>query len=305
LKKSSNHANPKAPSGTKPGGASSLLMAKIFGRADSPTSVQQSIPYRDMFRDGVCRVNDRLYTKTIAYEDITYHLAQNEDKTHIFENYCDYLNYFDSSISVQLSFTNRYGNMDEIRNSIQIPVRGDENDPLCEELGSFIQSQQAKGTSGIIKTKYVTFGIEADNLRVAKLRLERVETDILNNFKTLGVAARSLSGSERLEVLHNQLHPDGTTKFGFNWNDIAKTGLSTKDYIAPTSFEFRDGRIFRMGTHYGAVSYIQILAPELTDRMLADFLDRDTAVTVNLHIQSIDQSEAIKTIKRKLSDLEK
>ena len=296
---------PNAPSGKKPGGVSSSLMTKIFGRADKPNTVQQSIPYRDMFRDGICRVTGRLYTKTIAFQDITYHLAQNDDKTHIFENYCDFLNYFDSTISVQLSFTNRYGDMDEIRDSIQIPLRGDKNDPLCNELGDFIQSQQAKGTSGLIKTKYVTFGIEADNLRAAKLRLERVEADVLNNFKVLGVQARSLSGSERLEVLHGQLHPDGMEKLRFNWSEIAKTGLNTKDYIAPTSFDFRDGRMFRMGTHYGAVSYVQILAPELTDRMLADFLDLDTAVTVNLHIQSIDQSEAIKTIKRKLSDLDK
>jgi type IV secretory pathway VirB4 component len=60
-----------------------------------------------------------------------------------------------------------------------------------------------------------------------------------------------------------------------------------------------------MGEHYGAVSFLQILAPELTDRMLADFLDIDAPVTVTLHIKSIDQSEAIKTIKRKLSDLDK
>jgi hypothetical protein len=75
--------------------------------------------------------------------------------------------------------------------------------------------------------------------------------------------------------------------------------------IAPTSFDFRDGKMFRMGAHFGAVSFLQILAPELNDRMLADFLDLDSALTVTLHIQSIDQTEAIKRIKRKLSDIEK
>jgi hypothetical protein len=135
--------------------------------------------------------------------------------------------------------------------------------------------------------------------------LNRIKTKIiLNNFKVMGVAAQPLSGTERLEVLHGQFHPDGREKLRFGWKDLPQSGLSTKDYIAPSSFDFRDSRVFRMGEHYGAVSFVQILAPELTDRMLADFLDMDDAVTVSMHIRSIDQAEAIKTVKRKLSDID-
>ncbi|MDR0915659.1 MAG: conjugal transfer protein TraE [Oscillospiraceae bacterium] len=257
-----------------------------------------------MYRDGICRVNDRFYTKTIVFSDINYHLAQNEDKTQIFENYCDFLNYFDSSVTVELSFVNQYGSAEEFRQSIDIPETGDAFDDIRREYGDMLKSQLAKGNNGLTKAKYVTFGIQADNLKAAKLRIERVEADVLNNFKVLGVSARSLTGSERLEVLHNQLQPDGADKFRLDWKDLAKSGLNTKDHIAPTSFDFRDGKTFRMGDHYGAVSYMQILAPELTDRMLADFLDLDTAITVTLHIKAIDQAEAIKTIKRKLSDLD-
>jgi hypothetical protein len=292
-------AQKKAPSVKKTGG----VFDRLFG-GKPPQTAQQSIPYKEMYRDGICRVTDRLFTKTIVFSDINYHLAQNEDKTQIFENYCDFLNYFDSSVSVQLSFINQYGNPDEFRESIDIPEQGDEFDSIRREYADMLKNQLAKGNNGLTKTKYVTFGIEADNLKAAKLRIERVEADILNNFKTLGVSARSLTGTERLEVMHNQFHPDGAHKFRFDWKDRVRTGLSTKDYIAPTSFDFRDGKILRMGEHYGAVSHLQILAPELTDRMLADFLDIDAPVTVTLHIQSIDQSEAIKRIKRKLSDLD-
>ena len=295
----------KAPSVKKAGGASSSLKAKIFGRADKPHTAQQSIPYREMYRDGICRVSDRLYNKTIVFSDINYHLAQNEDKTLIFENYCDFLNYFDSSVTVQLSFVNQYGSAEEFQQSIDISNRDDDFDSIRREYADMLRNQLAKGNNGLVKTKYITFGIEADNLKAAKLRIERVEADVLANFKTLGVSARSLTGVERLEILHNQFHPDGADKFRFDWKDRVRSGLSTKDYIAPTSFDFRDGKTFRMGTHYGAVSHLQILAPELTDRMLADFLDMDAPVTVTLHIKSIDQAEAIKTIKRKLSDLDK
>jgi len=280
------------------------MMARIFGRADKPETAQQTIPYKEMYRDGICRASDRVYNKTIEFHDINYHLAQNEDKAQIFENYCDFLNYFDSSISVQMSFVNQYGNSDEFRQSIEIPDHGDDFDSIRQEYAEMLRNQLSKGNNGLVKTKYITFGIESDNLKAAKLRLERIETDIISNFKTLGIVARSLTGMERLELLHNQLHPDGNTKFRFDWKDRVKTGMSTKDFIAPSSFDFRDGKSFRMGRHYGAISYIQILAPELTDRMLADFLDMDAPVTVTMHIRSINQADAIKMVKRKLTDLD-
>jgi hypothetical protein len=167
-----------------------------------------------------------------------------------------------------------------------------------------LNEQQAKGNNGLAKTKYVTFTIDADSLKAAKLRAERVEADVLNNFKSFSVPARPLTGAERLEALHSQLNPGGA-RFRFDWKDRVASGLSTKDCIAPSSFDFRDGKTFKMGDVYGAVSHLQILAPELKDTLLADFLDIDAPVTVTIHIRSIDQSEAIKTIKRKLSDIDK
>jgi hypothetical protein len=304
LKAAPKNKNPVAQQPTKTGGASAALKAKIFGRADAPNTAQQTIPYREMFRDGVCRVTGKLYTKTVAFGDINYQLARNEDKTQIFESYCDFLNYFDSSISLQLTFTNRKVNILEFQQSIDIPEHDDEFNNIRCEYSAMLKNQLSRGNNGLVKSKYVTFGVEADTLKDAKPRLERIEADIIGNFKTLGVPAHGLSGLERLEILHDQFHPDGAEKLRFSWGDIAKTGMSTKDYIAPTSFDFRDGRSFRMGAQYGAVSFVQILAPELTDRMLADLLDLNTAVTINMHIQSIDQSEAIKTVKRKLSDLD-
>ena len=249
-------------------------------------------------------MTERLYTKTIAFGDINYQLAQNEDKAQIFEGYCDFLNYFDSTIYVQLSFLNQYGNMQDFERSIAIGEQDDDFNPIRREYSDMLKTQLSKGNNGLVKQKYITFGIEVDSLHEAKPRLERIELDIINNFKMLGVAAFSLNGAERLAVLHGQLHPDGTEKMHFDWQVLPKTGLSTKDYIAPTSFDFRDKKAFRMGTTIGATSFVQIIAPELTDKLLADFLNMENAITVNLHIQSIDQATAIKTIKRKITDLD-
>ena len=268
-------------------------------------SAQDSIPYERMWPDGICRVADGHYTKTIQFQDINYQLSQNEDKTAIFEGWCDFLNYFDSSIRFQLSFLNLAASEETFARAISIPLQGDDFDSIRTEYMTMLQNQLAKGNNGLIKTKYLTFGIDADSLKAAKLRLERIETDILNNFKRLGVAAETLDGKARLAQLHGIFHMDEQVPFRFEWEWLAPSGLSTKDFVAPSGFEFRTGKQFRMGKKYGAVSFVQILAPELNDRMLADFLDMESSLIVSLHIQSVDQVKAIKTVKRKITDLDR
>ena len=255
-----------------------------------------------MFPDGVCRVKPGYFTKTNQFN---YQLNQNEDKTAIFEGWCDFLNYFDSSVKFQLSFMNMAANKDTYGQSIVIPSQDDDFDNIREEYTEMLRNQLARGNNGLIKTKYLTFGIEAANVKEAKPRLDRIETDLLNNFKRLGVAAEPLNGKQRLALMHGMFHIDEHTDFNFEWEWLAPSGLSVKDFIAPSSFEFRNGKEFGVGKKLGAVSFLQILAPELNDRMLADFLDMESSLIVTMHIQSVDQTKAIKTVKRKITDLQK
>ena len=266
-------------------------------------SAQKSIPYREMARDGICRVQDKYYSKTIRFYDINYQLAQNEDKNAIFENWCDFLNYFDSSIHFQLSFINHHSNMKEFESVIQIKPRHDAFDDVRMEYAQMLKNQLAKGNNGLVRTKYITFGVEAENIREAKPKLERIETDILNNFKVLGVSAYPLDGRERLQIMYETFNPEEKVPFRFSFDQVMRSGMGTKDFIAPTSFLFKNGKDFMMGNTIGAVSYLQILAPELTDRMLAEFLDMDRNLIVNLHIQSLDQMKAIKLVKSKVTDI--
>ena len=270
-----------------------------------PQTAKQSITYLRMLEDGICQVTKNYFSKTVQFYDINYQLALNEDKTTIFENYCDFLNYFDSSISVQLSFINQQVDVEEFEKSIDIPDQNDDFNEIREEYRAMLKNQLSKGNNGLVKTKYITFGIEAESLKVARARLERIETDVLNNFKVLGAQARPLNGVERLEILYHIFNQDRIEPFRFHYRMLPETGMRTKDFIAPTSFNFSKNSSFLMGKTIGSISYLQILAPELTDRMLADFLDVDDSINVNIHIQSIDQTSAIKMIKGKISDLDK
>ena len=280
-------------------------IARAKNQDKKKKSAQDSIPFERMWQDGICRVKPGYFTKTIQFQDINYQLNQNEDKTAIFEGWCDFLNYFDSSVKFQLSFMNLSANKETYGNNIEITPQGDDFDGIRIEYTDMLRSQLARGNNGLIKTKYLTFGIEAANVKAAKPRLDRIETDLLNNFKRLGVAAEPLNGKQRLALMHGMFHIDEHIDFNFEWEWLAPSGLSVKDFIAPSSFEFRNGKEFGVGKKLGAVSFLQILAPELNDRMLADFLDMESSLIVTMHIQSVDQTKAIKTVKRKITDLQK
>ena len=199
-------------------------------------SAQGSIPFQRMFKDGICRVTDNYYTKTVKFLDINYQLNSNEDKNAIFDSWCDFLNYFDSSVKFQLSFINLTGAKEIYSDNITIPVRGDMFDGIAIEYQNFLREQLAKGNNGIIKTKYLTFGIEATSLKHAKPRLERIESDIITNFKKLGVIATPVNGRERLKIMHGMFHTDEKTPFNFSWDWLASSGLSVSQFSQFSQF---------------------------------------------------------------------
>ena len=267
-------------------------------------SAQQTIPYIAMHPDGACQLPGGLYTKTVEYEDINYSVASTEDQTSIFGGWSSFLNYFDSSLPFQLSFINRRSRSGS-RYKVNISEAEDAFNSIRGEFTGMLKRQIARSNNGIERSKYITFGIPAEGVAEARPRLERVEADVMGNFKRLGVSSLPLDGRERLAVLYGQMHPGSREPFRFSWQDIPRTGLGTKDFIAPDSFDFTQSRLFRVGQHLGAASYLQILASELSDKLLAEILELDAEMTVTMHIQTVDQLKAIKTIKGKISDIGK
>ena len=106
--------------------AEAIRKAKGDGKA---RTAQQTIPYLAMYPDGICKVTEKRYSKCVVFEDINYQLAQADDKTAIFENWCDFLNYFDASVSVQLSFINQGTQREQAEKAISILIAGGSNFP--------------------------------------------------------------------------------------------------------------------------------------------------------------------------------
>lgn len=278
------------------------VIGMIFKKEPKRYTVEDTIPYLRMLKSGICQLDKTHFNKCISFQDINYQLALEEDKDLIFNQFANVLNSFDPTVTIEFSYVNQIGRNTELKAAIQIPDKNDGYDDIRLEFRDMLKNQLAKGNNGLKKSKYITFGIEATNVEQARTKLERIEIDLLSNLKSMGVRAESLTGIERLKVLHDIFNPDKF--FSFSYKDL-KPRESTKSVIAPDSFNFIPSRYFKFGNHIGAVSHIQILASELSDRMLAEFLDIDDNINISFHIKAIEQTEAIKMVKRKNTDIDR
>jgi trsE len=278
------------------------LLDLLLKREKKNYTVEDTIPYVRMLKSGICQLDEKHYNKTVEFKDINYQLALEEDRDLIFNQFANFLNSFDPSISIEFTYVNQIGRNQELESAIQIEDKGDDYDLIRKEFRDMLKTQLSKGNNGLKKTKYITFTIEAENLEQATIKLERLEIDILSSFKAMGVRAESLDGIERLKLIHDMLNPDKS--FDFAYKDL-KPKESTKSYITPDEFNFAPSKYFRFGKYIGAVSHFHIMASELSDRLLADFLNVSDNINISFHIRSVEQAEAIKMVKRKNTDIDK
>ena len=196
-----------------------------------PRTAQQSIPMQRMFEDGTCRVKNGYYTRTVDFQDINYQLALPEDRTAIYEEWCSFLNFFDSSIHFELSFVNTATDSTEFEKSIRIPFQKDGFDDVRAEYSQMLRQQLSKGNNGLTKRKYLTFGVSGESMQQVKARLDHIQNDLLNNFHRLGVQAKPLDGRERLKLIQRGLTTSSTAIFvPFTTQELYQSGRESLYY---------------------------------------------------------------------------
>ena len=272
---------------------------------EKPTTAQKTITFQKMYKDGICQVNHNFYTKMVEFYDINYELLEVEDKAYILELYSKLINYFDPSVKFEVFLFNRRVNEQTLTEQFEIAFQDDAFNDIREEYSQMLKNQAAKGNNGIIKSKFFLFGIESNSFREARNRLQNLERDIIKQLNSMGTGAVSLDGKERLRILHEYYNQDTMEPFRFSFKDLAESGKSVKDYIAPPGFDFRNPNRFKTGNMYGCVSYLDIIAPKCDDELIKKLLDIDDNLTISIHMRTEDPVKAIKRLKATLSNIQK
>ena len=285
-----------------------VIKAKLKG--EIPESAQETIPYKMPNPDGVFESADGYFTQTIAFDDITYQLLDNDPKNMLFERWCRLNNFFDQEIHFQWNYGNMELDKEEYSKEFIIKKQKDEFNVVRKEYSDMLVNRFAKGTNNLHKERYLTYGIHASDYKTAKRKLSKITKNLEKHYKKLGSKCKVLDGYERLELLFRIFHPATAEKLLWNFDMPVKTGLSSKDFIAPSSFSFKSGpelnatKYFRSGDRVGAVSYLSIFASDMEDRIVSDILSLDSNVWISIHADALPRDEALQLAKDNLTSVQ-
>lgn len=267
-----------------------------------PKGVQDVIPVKRIWRDGVFLVGKNKYSKTFKFTDINYIVASEEDKEAMFLDYMQILNSFECEMLVKISILNSKMNEQNIENNIKIENEKDKLDRLRSEYNRLID-EGAKTSNGIVQEKYITITIKKKNLEEARTAFRRITVELNKHFKKLNSACIELDSNERLKMLHNFYRIGEESSFNFDMIDNMQKGHSFKDYICPDSFEFKKD-YFKMGDKFGRVIFLKEYASFIKDSMIAELTDISKNLTLTIDISPVATDEAIKDAERILLGVE-
>lgn len=272
-------------------------------RVRVPRTVQQSIPYLRVLDNGLFEVRKGLYSKTIRFQDVNYQTARQDDQEDIFVKYGAFLNYYSPSTQLQITIFNRTMDKSKLESNVLIKSRKDGLDEFRNEYNGMLKAKIMEGRNDIIKEKYLTFSIPAKNESEAASSVISLENEAVNNFRSMGSHTQVLSTKERLELLHDFYRPGHEGEFNIDLSTIRKQGITTKDVIAPDSFEFKRN-YFRMGEKLGRAMFVSKLPTFLTDKFISELADFSFNMMTTISIRSVAPDEALKRVKRQITGME-
>ena len=276
-------------------------IAQLTGK--KKLTVQRTIPFLSMGKNGICQLTEKTYSRTIAFGNSNYQLASDDQQEDTFAQYCDILNYFDESIHFQLTFENQNTDIEALKQKMRLAPVGDEFDPVREEYTNILFHQLEQGTNGRQLFKYLTFSVESDTPGNAKIKLDNIANEIIRLFKAMDVEAHIMNGEQRLASLYRAMNPFESQPFLFDWETLRRGGYTEKDFISPTSMVLKRST-FEIGSAYGAVAGINIIGGEIPDRILADFMREENIIAVNIHAVPYETLAAQKFVNAKLTDVQ-
>ncbi len=282
-------------------------------------SVQNLIPYSAMFRNGYARTSSHYYSLMIVFNDINY--ADEDDDVHagIFDAWCDIINSFDTSISVQLQTAVLKIDIDKLEKEV-VPDNGID-DPeirkIMDVYDDIIREKLREGNNEYVRVKYFIIGCEAKNLKDAMSKLGNpahkagsaeaggAAFSLIDSLNNLSIKCNIVNGVERLKIMHDMLNPYNFEPFNFNYDLISKTGLSSKDFICPTSIKF-DRHGFSIGENdvVGQTFRLDIRGDQIDDNLLRNILKSKSNIICSTHMKAIHNEAAVKMLKRKVTNLE-
>jgi len=274
-----------------------------------PKTTQQSIPYISDYEEGVFEVAPNKYSKIYRLYDINYRTASQEEQNRIFVRYCEFLNYFSDDLRFALYIDNRVISREEQERGVLYNLTGDSFDVHREEYNGIMRGQIEAGNNNIRKEKFISVTIDASSPIEALLQFHKVDAEVESNLKNIGCRGKALTTAERLSYYHDKFRKGkegdlSVEKDSRFFEKIYSMGISSKDYIAPSSFEFGN-RDFKIDDTWCRALFLSNLPSSLPDEFLFDICNNDFPVCFTLNVEPVANEVGTKIVRNQLTSIEK
>ncbi len=282
----------------------SLLAMQKQEREDFSVSknVQQSIPIKRIWDDGIFLVGKNKYSFTYKFSDINYAVASKEDKEAMFLNYSELLNCFDSGATTKITIALRRINKKDFEKEILLPFKQDGLDIYRQEYNQMLLDK-ALGANGMKREIYLTVSVVKKDYEEAKNYFRRIGNEIVSHLAKLGSKCVELNAYEKLKLLYDFYRIGEETNYNLDIHEMMKRGHNFKDYICPDGFSFKSD-YFEMGKKFGRVFFLKEYASFIKDSMIAELTDMNQNMMMSIDIIPIPTDEAVKEVENRLLGVE-
>jgi len=268
-----------------------------------PRSTQQTIPYIATYDEGMLEVTPNKFSKMYVLKDINYKTSKDEEQVFIFTKLGEFYNYFQDDVFLAITIDNRFVSIAEQERQVFYRMTDDDYDSHREEFNRVLNRQIMIGKNDMQVEKYLTVTIEADTAIEALLRFHKIDTEVIDNLRKFTSDAKVMTTTQRLAYYHDRFRRGHEGEFQIDFEFLKSQGISSKDYIAPTYFDFGNKHI-QIEDDYFRVLYLNNLPASLSDNFFLDLCDNDFATTTTISIQPVAQDKGLKIVKKQLTGIE-
>lgn len=288
-------------------------MADARKKRDSAKDVVNYIGYNKMYQDGICEVEEGMFSSSIAFDDTSYHSVRDEQQKAMFSAITRLYDQFGADTLVQMSVINTPLLKEEVGHRKFFDPERQANDAArndAQVFNNILNDKVKEGVSNIRRNRYLTYSVTADTAEDAARQLSRIEVESSRILNSIGSKAHLMNGTQRLSVVHSLLNPYKPFLFDYQRDISAKRLQTTKDCIAPTQIDFRPDGHYNDCVKLDNGVYAQVLVmkkfgSELSDRALADMADLPIPMAITWYVQPMDKSKAINYVRTRSAWIDK
>lgn len=266
-----------------------------------PTTVN-TLLYQCLFPSGLMQVTPDYFSQSYFLGDVNYQTVGLEDKGAIMETYSDLINSLDDKTNFQLTIFNQRVNLDKFRKGVLYPFHEDGYDTYREELNRIMENNLEAGENNFSAVKLICFGKSDQNPKLAYRSLSQIGEYFKSGFSEIDANFTLLSGESRVNHLADMLR--GENHLPFTYQDLVRSGQTTKHFIAPTSLSFKHKNHIEMDDKLLQIVYVRDYGMELGDKFLRELMQSDLEVMISLHAKGSAKSEAMTKLRTKKTLME-